>query len=893
MLFSTGGISLEPIPAKLVYLPMPDGSLALAWEVAIYTLDAQHYWVVQVDASTGKVLGEENRVVHCQFDNQGLDLEGKTMHALHKHAAAEQLLVGQLELPIPFAAEAEAMSTNTGSYRVFPMPIESPNHGSRSLLSGAADASASPQGWHYTPFGVDTRTRGNNVFAYEDPNNNGSFDNHSPDGGASLLFDYPLDLTQQPVAYRDAAITNLFYWNNITHDVWYQYGFDEAGGNFQYDNFGRGGKQNDPVLAEAQDSRNISATRNNANFLTRADGQTSRMQMYLWSGLPDQDLFRVTSPGAIAGSYPAIEAAFSKPLTPEAVTGSLVLLNDGLQNPEGCTAPTNAAELAGQIAVVYRGTCGFADKVQQAQIAGAIAVVVINNAPGAPITMGGAPTNPSPAITIPAVMISQESGQLIRAQLDAGVAVEIALKNDGSGPEVDGDFDNGIIVHEYGHGISIRLTGGPDNVGCLPSAYRYSDGVVRPTEQMGEGWSDWFALMMTMTKADTREKVRGIGTYASLQPTDGRGIRPAPYSTDFAVNNFTYGATNNEALSAPHGVGFVWATMLWDMTWDLIDQYGFDPDLYRGKGGNNMAMQLVIDGLKLQPCEPGFVNGRDAILLADRINYGGANQELIWKAFARRGLGANADQGLSRLRIDQTENFDLPAAYLCTEPLSITAVPTSEVYTGGVPTTLYLGYGPQSVTLQANGDATNQYSWSPATGLSDVTSANPVFTPTAEGSYTFTVQAVNADQCTKYATITIEVIDVRCGANNERIWVCHSGKGMCVDTPTDVAQHLAHGDQLGACGTGSEPVQVLTLDAMPNPFNTQTTIKFSMQLASNYTLELRNSNGTLVGIVAQGTSAAGQEHTVVLSRGSLKNGIYLLRLITDQEVATLRIMVSK
>ena len=75
--------------------------------------------------------------------------------------------------------------------------------------------------------------------------------------------------------------------------------------------------------------------------------------------------------------------------------------------------------------------------------------------------------------------------------------------------------------------------------------------------------------------------------------------------------------------------------MLWDMTWELIGVYGLDPDIYNGTGGNNIAMQLVIDGMKLTPCNPGFVDARDAILLADELNNGGANQASIWAAFAR------------------------------------------------------------------------------------------------------------------------------------------------------------------------------------------------------------------------------------------------------------------
>ncbi|MCB0617728.1 MAG: M36 family metallopeptidase, partial [Saprospiraceae bacterium] len=127
------------------------------------------------------------------------------------------------------------------------------------------------------------------------------------------------------------------------------------------------------------------------------------------------------------------------------------------------------------------------------------------------------------------------------------------------------------------------------------------------------------------------------------------------------INPFTYAATNDvNNISQPHGVGFVWCSMLWDMTWLLIDEYGFDPDFYNGTGGNNIAMQLVTEGMKIQPCGPGFIDGRDAILEADMQLYGGANQCLIWEAFAKRGLGVSASQGSANSRTDQVEAFDLP-----------------------------------------------------------------------------------------------------------------------------------------------------------------------------------------------------------------------------------------
>jgi hypothetical protein len=100
--------------------------------------------------------------------------------------------------------------------------------------------------------------------------------------------------------------------------------------------------------------------------------------------------------------------------------------------------------------------------------------------------------------------------------------------------------------------------------------------------------------------------------------------------------------------------------MLWDMTWNIIAMEGVDADMYKGTGGNNISLQLVMDGLKLQPCNPGFVDGRDAILLADEINYNGKYHCAIWNAFAKRGLGVSADQGSSSSHTDGTEAFDVP-----------------------------------------------------------------------------------------------------------------------------------------------------------------------------------------------------------------------------------------
>ena len=221
--------------------------------------------------------------------------------------------------------------------------------------------------------------------------------------------------------------------------------------------------------------------------------------------------------------------------------------------------------------------------------------------------------------------------------------------NNNQDPDLDGDLDNGIVAHEYGHGISNRLTGGPSTTSCLGNA-----------EQMGEGWSDFFGIWMTIEPGDNHFDVRGVGNYVQETGPTGNGIRPAPYTTDMTINDYTYGNVEDPGISQPHGIGFIWCTILWDLNWALVNEVGLDLDLYNGNGGNNHAAQIIIDGLKLQTCSPGFVDGRNAIFQANIQNGGSPYINILWNVFARRGLGYSADQGLSTSRDDQTEAFDLP-----------------------------------------------------------------------------------------------------------------------------------------------------------------------------------------------------------------------------------------
>lgn len=641
---SKGGVSSDPIRVKLVFQPVADNDVRLAWSVEVNEIGGRHWWNISVDAETGEILAGYDYIDHDNWGSHFAPDVARNRNFATRTAATA---------PRASLAAASTTVTDGSAYNVFALPLESPNDGSNTTVWNPANSLASPFGWHDTngATGAEyTRTRGNNTHAYTDLDANNAVDTGSdPDGGANLQFNYAFDPTKGPELNRPPAVVNLFYWNNIVHDVFYQYGFNEAAGNFQVNNYGRGGAGNDYVQAEAQDGSGT----NNANFGTPPDnGSTTgssrpRMQMFVWTNpFPNSVIVNNT---AIAGSYIATSAESGPAITATGITGDVVLGLDpsdsaGASTTDGCSPLTNASSVSGKIALLDRGSCSFVIKIKNAQNAGAIAVIMGNNTAGDPITMGGADNT----INISSAMVSLDNANLYKSNLPFNASLKI---NPNPPPSRDSDFDAGIIGHEYGHGISNRLTGGRLTTSCLGNQ-----------EQMGEGWSDFIGLVLTTAPSDTATTARGIGTYVSYQPATGSGIRPTPYTTNTSVNPSTYNTIKTAAV--PHGVGYVWATMLWEMYWNLVEVHGYNPDVYApwNTGGNNLAIQLVMDGMKLQPCSPGFINGRDAILQADMNLTGGANQCSIWKAFAKRGLGVGATQGSNTSVTDGTEAFNIPAS---------------------------------------------------------------------------------------------------------------------------------------------------------------------------------------------------------------------------------------
>ncbi|TKY87562.1 hypothetical protein EX895_003576 [Sporisorium graminicola] len=232
---------------------------------------------------------------------------------------------------------------------------------------------------------------------------------------------------------------------------------------------------------------------------------------------------------------------------------------------------------------------------------------------------------------------------------------------DQSTPYRDGDFEAGIVIHEYSHGLSTRLTGGPANSGCL--GWGESGG-------MGEGWGDALASIIRRTGAVPRDWP--MGSWASNR---AKGIRNYPYSTNETINPETYSYLDHAGYWGVHAIGEVWATMLNEVEEALVLEHGFTTHLFPpatnataseqaaffldedelaslGKQrvskrrvprhGNSLLVQLIVDGMKLQPCRPSFFDARDAIVQADKHLTGGQNKCLLWKAFAKRGLGTDA-----------------------------------------------------------------------------------------------------------------------------------------------------------------------------------------------------------------------------------------------------------
>jgi hypothetical protein len=445
-------------------------------------------------------------------------------------------------------------------------------------------------------------TTGNNADAYVDLS---APDGFTPgvDFRADLTgprsFDRIFDTTIEPVATVDqqkAVITNAFYTVNWLHDYWYDSGFDEAAGNAQLDNFGRGGADGDPMRVEVQDNF-LGGARNNANMSTPADGIRPRMQLFTFFG--EQDVSLTFTPGGSVGTNTASfgPANFD-------IMALVTLANDGVGVTSDACEPV--AGLTGRIALVDRGTCTFVIKARNVQAAGAVGIIIANNVAGAAPGLGGI----DPLVTIGALSVSQGDGAAVKSSLALGPVTARMFRL--SGIERDSALDNTIIAHEWGHYLHNRL----------------ADCGVAQCAAMSEGWGDFLALHTIARSGDNLNGTFALATYSTgaFDPNSAYfGIRRVPYSVDFTRNALTFkhitdgvslpavpmlpGGPNSEV----HNAGEVWGSMMWQGYVALQKARGpresFD-DVRR-----RMA-DYVVTGLKITPRDATFTEQRDAILSA-------------------------------------------------------------------------------------------------------------------------------------------------------------------------------------------------------------------------------------------------------------------------------------
>lgn len=612
------------------------GNFKLVYGIDDQTIPGQ-YWRIWVDASSGEIIHKESLAKSC------FPSDSEAANSPDEHVKSHNTTENNIWLNFE----------DNESYLVFPFPADNPLSVAQTMVLSPADPVASPFGWHDINGQIGpefTITKGNNATVFIDRNADFMKDEPEPEGGLMLQFHQPVDLNKEPEVYKKGSSVQLFYQLNTLHDVLFHHGFDEHS-NFQQFNYQNKGLGGDPVTGLVQYGADRNE-RDNADFIPSTDGKTAYLRPYVWTRSNSQ-LLTITSPSTLVGNVDSRGASFGPPITSTPVTGKVVLFADASFRPNlGCQTAINSKELKGNIALIDRGICFFQEKILNAQKAGAIACIICNYE-NALVSMGDVEGLETP--TIPSIAIKYTNCQAIKSALTNGVIVRLQLPSNTGANNLDATLDNGVIAHEYYHGVSERLVGGPQTIGCLNNIHYENDRVADDGEQMGEGWSDFFALYMTTHPTDIGQDSRGIATYLLREGPDGKGIRNFPYSTNIDQSPYKY--EDIWTASIPHGVGAVWGAILWDIYWEMVELYGVDANLINGQGGNNRALRLITEALKITPCNPGFIDGRDALLMADKLLNKGAHECLLWKIFAKRGIGYKANQGNPSLIADGTTSF--------------------------------------------------------------------------------------------------------------------------------------------------------------------------------------------------------------------------------------------
>jgi hypothetical protein len=223
-------------------------------------------------------------------------------------------------------------------------------------------------------------------------------------------------------------------------------------------------------------------------------------------------------------------------------------------------------------------------------------------------------------------------------------------------PCVDGDYDMSVIGHEYGHAIESRMIGkGARRQGTHAGMMGESFGDLVSSEYLNEAnfvpYSGEKSPFVTGPYA-TGNHFRGIRNYDMSWPMGG--YFPEPGKEPSQANPLNFGSLGYDVTGPQvHADGEIWSATNYDIRSLLLDRYPShstraNRECLRGERpadacpGNRRWIQLYFDAMVLMPVRPSMLDARNAILAADVARFGGANQDLLWQAFAERGFGQAA-----------------------------------------------------------------------------------------------------------------------------------------------------------------------------------------------------------------------------------------------------------
>lgn len=601
-------------------------------------------------------------------------VDGESGAVLQRHTL-------KAHLPVRYQAYADA----DGLKRPLPGPQGRADHPHPTGLPDGFDPPLSPPGtttldfapllawWPDSSFADpwlgprDGASRGNNVDAYADlvPPDGFSAGDLRATLTAPFAFEpgYRLDLEpDKDAAQIRAGVINAFHLTNYLHDWFYAAGFDEAAGNAQESNFGRGGEAGDVLLVETLDYIGT----DNASMITPADGASPKMQLRPFRG-PVRAGLRLPAP------HPELRvqvAGFGS----QRYNASAILVRgkDAQGDPRDGCEPLTGSIAKRAVLVADGGGCNAAVKARHAQAADAAFLIVAADGAGYPDLRGEAED-----VWIPVLGVSADGAAILDALLSGSTPSVEAYAQ--ALPRRDSAMDAAIVAHEWGHYISNRLIG---NAAGLPN---------HQGRAMGEGWADFHALLL-LARAEDALSAAGAnfaGTYgvmnfvsAGLFPSHSPqshyfGIRRYPYSTRRSANPLTFGmisagsvlpagiprtaATVSPDAAAVHNAGELWGSALWDcyagLLRDTLPKPGSTPPRLEFFEAQRRMAEYLVAAYKLTPMAPTYTEARDALLVAMAVS-DLRDLELCGIAFAGRGVGlrarAPARQSLALSNIEES-----------------------------------------------------------------------------------------------------------------------------------------------------------------------------------------------------------------------------------------------